>query len=264
MGAVLCRVCRAAQAWVLPLLYTTVVLSTSTDIQQFAEALTVREVPAKDVAVTPSPALFVRNLWMGPASSNASYGKEKTALSRTSQWPQGDLCRILQRCKSLRTLALIDLPQGAWSPLCVPKSVEALWLGPSHAKVEWSYLLCAPRLAHFVSVDTFLFDSEFESLLCRAAGIQQISRYLRCAETALHALGRVVDTPADSKLETIEVVCCAEERGGLSMFLEDEEDSMSYKVKRHMLTLTMKSALRDGRPDFLALVFEDWLASLKT
>ncbi|KAI0743117.1 hypothetical protein C8Q80DRAFT_1192832 [Daedaleopsis nitida] len=54
----------------------------------------------------------------------------------------------------MRALALVDLPPSLWSPFPLHACVEVLWLGPSHAKVDWRYLPCAPRL---------LFDSEFRA-----------------------------------------------------------------------------------------------------
>lgn len=258
VGAALCRVCRTAQAWVLPLLYETVVLSTAADIRRFAGSLTEREVSGH-VTAPSSPALYVRNLWIGPTSSGRD---SQPLLSETSDWPQADTYKILQQCKFLRTFALINIPPAFWTPSCVPKSVEALWLGPSHARIDWKYLLCAPRLRQFVSIDTFLFDTEFAALLREASCIKEIRQYLRNPDAALHALGRVIDTPVDTTLEQVEVVCCAEELGSLSMFVEDDQDGTSYDVANHRLVLTIKSMLRDSKPDLLALVFGDWLATI--
>ncbi|KAI9058729.1 hypothetical protein FKP32DRAFT_1218445 [Trametes sanguinea] len=255
-GAKLCGICRTVRSWLLPLIYDTVLLTSSKSIQRFAYAL--MEDPIEHVIVHPAPASIVRNLWIGPTSSV----KQNDLTYHPSSWPVTLIHQILARCKSLRSFALINLYQNDWFRLAsvLPPGLESLTLGPVHGKVDWRYLPCARSLRTFTSMDTYMLDLELQQIVV-SPNIRTVRRfYSRSGHVAL-AFDQLQCVEKATGLQTMEIVCCAETVEKAKTILEDT--AKWYKLDPERIVLVPKSHTRNSCFDPISVLFEDWSALTK-
>ena len=151
-AATLCNVCNTARNWMLPILYENITLTTPAEIERFA--LSLRGASPSSELHGPRTALrnaatYVSRLWIGATTTLSPPTMEpfKARLhpASASTWPIPAIRMILAVCTSLRAFALIHAPYDVYRALLlhIPATVEALALGPAHARVDWERLPCA-------------------------------------------------------------------------------------------------------------------------
>ena len=260
-GATLCRVCHAVRTWMLPVLYTRVTLTTSSEIARFAYALMSRDaiIPEDEPwppALTPSTASHVRALWLGPRASSPTANSDLAYDAST--WPITLAHQVLARLPALRALGVGQLGQRRWHRLAgvVPTRVRALFLGPVHGALDVMHLPCARALREVTSLDTFMVDAEICALV-RAEGVRKVRRvYSSPAHVAL-AFGQLecVDARAHD-LQELEIVCYAGTRDEASRVLAETAANFDYDRERVVLVPREHEGIADG----VAALYRDWLA----
>ncbi|KAI0651118.1 hypothetical protein C8Q79DRAFT_931542 [Trametes meyenii] len=255
-GAKLCRLCSAVRSWLLPILYSRVVLSSAGEVQRFAYAQ--MEDPDDAVVVEPAPATVVQTLWVGPTSSveqnDLSYG--------SSSWPITLIHQVLTRCPSIHSLALVNLYQGVWHRLSgvIPPGVQSLCVGPVHGKMDWRYLPCALALREFITMDTYMMDEEIQQIVLSPA-IRRIRRVYSHGERVGLAFDQLECVQKATALEKLEIVCCAETEEQAAAVLEEMAEAYVFEPER--VALIPKSHMRGGRYNPIGVLFEDWLVATR-
>ena len=251
----LCRVCHTARAWSLPILYETIVLTSSSKIERFAYSH--METPF-DIVVDQLPILHVRKMWFGPTSNF-----EENDLDYSSrEWPITLMHQILTRCTFLCSLAFINVGQAQLYRLTsvIPKSVSALALGPVHGEVDYRHLPCGPNLRTFTSMDTFMLDNEVcELVLSRTIRtIRRIYTYPNEHRVAL-AFDQLECVSRATVLERLEIVCYGATEEVAKECLESVATQREYDRKR--VVLVSKASINGkGVEDAVATLFADWIA----
>ncbi|EIW56429.1 uncharacterized protein TRAVEDRAFT_38405 [Trametes versicolor FP-101664 SS1] len=251
-GAKLCLVCRTVQYWLLPILYHTVVLSSSAVIERFAASITgTRPSASSAPLIELKPSALVRKLWIGPTSSI-----DQAYLSYNSPaWPVPRICAILALCQSLHALAIMNVHQKSWPRLAldIPRGVRALWIGLVHGKADWRYLPCAASAREFLTMDTYMTEDELRQIV-RSQSIRRVRRFFSKPQ-----LGCVEDARG---LEKLEVVCCSSSKEEAATALEEALQTYRYEPTPHV-ALIPRSHMYKGRCDPLALLHDDWLSATR-
>lgn len=251
--------CRTAQYWLLPILYHTVVLSSSAAIERFATSITGTRLSASSAPLIElKPSALVRKLWIGPTSSI-----EQADLSYNSPaWPIPRICTILALCQSLHALAIMNVHQKSWPRLSldIPRGVRALWIGPVHGKADWRYLPCAASAREFLTMDTYMTEDELRQIV-RAPSIRRVRRFFSkpVGLGALQQLGCVEDAQG---LEKLEIVCCSSSKEEAAAALEEALQTYRYEPTPRV-ALIPRSHMYKGRCDPLALLHDDWLGTTR-
>ncbi|RDX45243.1 hypothetical protein OH76DRAFT_1408198 [Lentinus brumalis] len=251
----ICRVCHTARAWALPVLYETIVLTSSSKIERFAHSL--METPF-DIVVDQVPIHLVRKIWFGPTSSF-----EENDLDYSSrEWPITVMHQILTRCTALCSLALINVGQAQLYRLTsvIPNAVSSLTLGPVHGEVDYRHLPCAPNLHTITSMDTFMLDNEIRDLVLSST-IRTIRRiYSTPAERRVAlAFDQLECLYRASVLERLEIVCYGDTREAAAQILESVATDRDYDHTRVVL-VPKASLTTDGKDNTFATLFVDWQA----
>lgn len=165
----LSRTCKAIHAWVTPVLYSTVVLTTKAEFFAFERALYSAEVSFDTQRGSPSGLEFplgtyVQNLWLGQTRSK--HGQHRvTATTGDVVMLGGDsgqgrdiwdlTMSIISMCPSIRNLALVNFPPAVLQLLLLrlPTSLESLSirLGGRHAQLD------VPDLSRLTSLRSLTF-----------------------------------------------------------------------------------------------------------
>ncbi|KZT23687.1 hypothetical protein NEOLEDRAFT_528172 [Neolentinus lepideus HHB14362 ss-1] len=162
----LALVSKAVHSWIIPLLYTTVLLRTTRQIERFFETL--RDEDAISTRLGEQSRLLgnsVRRLWIGPTVDNGIVNHHASFTywsSSMTHWPITMVHQILMHCTSLQSLAVIELDQNKWRMLesAVPASLKSLWLGPVHGPLIIKNFLRGPHVSRYTSIDTYMRDDE--------------------------------------------------------------------------------------------------------
>jgi len=257
-AAKLCLVCRTSRMWMLPILYTTVVVTTSSEIVSFASAVMSSSFSVESGDMQgPSLASLVRHLWIGPRSSTA----QNDLVYGSSAWPVTFIHQILHFCTSLRALALINLEPTYWLRLesKVPPSLEHLSLGPIHGPVTIESMQCSANLKTITSYDTYLPDWEVKDLV--------VSR-------TLHGFRRFFSTSSSDKIEfafdqlpclreasslrQMQIICCDADAEVAACNLKQIASEYRDVCQDERVMLISRSSNWDGVPDALRSLYEDW------
>ncbi len=239
----------------MPILYDTVVLSSSATIERFATSINGARSSTSGASLTElKPSAFVRKLWIGPTSSI-----DQADLSYSSPaWPILRICAILALCQSLHTLAIMNVHQKSWPRLMldIPRGVRALWIGPVHGKADWRYLPCAPSAREFLTMDTYMTEDELRQIV-RSPSIRRVRRFFS-RPVGLGALQQLGCVDGAQELEKLEVVCCSSSKEEAAIALEEACQTYRYEPTPHV-ALVPRSYMYKGRCDPLALLHDDWL-----
>ena len=263
VGTTLCAVCRTARQWMLPVLYSNVVLSTPALAERFAVGL---EEPGSEMnpdlrdsrertapsGLWPCPTSEVRHLWIGPTACPGAYAK---SVWRRTTWPVRAIRAILMRCTDLRALAIVAVPHGVGVALFpfVPVSVEALFLGPAHPRVEWKRV---PRLRSLTSASTFMLTSELEGI-AQAPDATLVRRVFTSSTEAVISLEQMA-------------ACVRVERGSevhvLVPLSREEDQGVLEKIAAECTIGSCKLEFlnaQEGIPlDVVALMYAEWIADV--
>lgn len=156
--ALLLQLCRTVNQWLEPVLYRTVVLSTSAKICSFYTAHHVDFRTSESKFPT-----FIRTLWFGPTPGPLR--KDLNYGSRS--WPIPMLQGILTMCTDLRSLTVYNLDQNQLPNISrfISPSVQSLTLGPVHGAIILENFHQDLRLKEFTSGMTYMRDSEVQVVI---------------------------------------------------------------------------------------------------
>ncbi|KII87899.1 hypothetical protein PLICRDRAFT_42417 [Plicaturopsis crispa FD-325 SS-3] len=202
----LCLVCRTAQSWLYPTLYTSVTLSNVGLILNFFNAV---GNPEGHPRPCPSPAALVQRLWIG----HTWYAGQGSLCYSALGWPITIIHQILVMCSNLRALTIINLDQNDWRRLedILPPSLESLQLGPIHGPLILKNLSRGIRLRSLTSANTYLRDEEVRDIV-----LSSDMRKFRRIHTTTIGIGYCFDqlpcvTQADALEEMQILFCCSDE-----------------------------------------------------
>ncbi|KAH9940319.1 hypothetical protein B0H21DRAFT_579311 [Amylocystis lapponica] len=253
-AAELCLVCQESRRWMLPLLYTTVTLTSASSIVTFAYCLMESTARLTNSADSRPPASYVRHLWLGPTSSNAEHDLSYTS----SAWPITLIHQILAHTRALRALALINLPQTALYRLegVIPATVEALTLGPIHGSLHggWHALRGVRSLT---SMDTFLADWDVAALVA----LPRLRVFTRLFSRPAHIAFAFDQLPCVRRaraLQHMRIVCCDEtaERAGRVLEELAREHEMCADPRVELVPLSNRV---DGVTDGIGVLHRGWI-----
>lgn len=262
VSAKLCLVCRTTHSWMLPALYSTVVLTSSSEIVCFSNSLSrssSRCLPETGTSGI-TPASHVRHLWLGPTSSSA----EHDLSYASSAWPVTLIYRILAHCRELRALALINFAQHLVYRIeaMISPTVEMVHLGPVHGHLDFRKLACAARLRTISSLDTYLSDWDVQDLVL-APHIRRIRRFYTgsIGQRIGFAFEQLPCVKKSTSLEEMQIIVCGETTEGarqeLAMMAEEFMDNADARVE-----LIAMARRPDGQMDGIGAFHDDWLAEL--
>jgi len=250
-AASLCLICKTAHGWIHPVLYRTVVLSSSRQIIAFERTLRLSH---------PSFTTAVQHLWLGPSSSHV----ERDLSYASTAWPVTLLHQILAQCTSLQSLAIVNFAQHLMYRIVgvIPASVTSIHAGPVHGHLDVRPLRCAANLRSVTSMDTYLSDWEVQEL-ASAPFLKNLRRFYSARTAIEYAFDQLAAVRGAPGLETMEVLCCTgadiegtlEALKGLAKGREGSDDERVVITAR---TGRSRDELTDGTRAF----YDDWVDSL--
>lgn len=186
----LCLVCRLSHAWMTPILYNSVVLSSTGWITRFF--ITLKSAESR-------VAHLVHAIWIGPSTMDESLSGTLTYGYGHANMIEG----ILKSCTSLRTFVLINFNHDQWPKIesAIPNTLENLVVGPIHGSLDMRTLARAPGLRTLTSLNTYLRDDEVRDVvLC-----PNLRHFRRVVSSHSWPFGFAMDQlPIVSKSETLE------------------------------------------------------------
>ncbi|KAH9919832.1 uncharacterized protein B0H18DRAFT_1026396 [Fomitopsis serialis] len=251
-AASLCLVCKTAHEWLKPVLYRTVVLSSSRQIIAFERTLLLSH---------PSIATTVRHLWLGPSSSHV----ERDLSYASTAWPVTLLHQILARCTSLQSLAIVNFAQHLMYRIAgvIPASVMSIHAGPVHGHLDVRHLRCAANLRSVTSMDTYLSDWEVQEL-AGAPFLKSLRRFYSARTAIEYAFDQLAAVRGAPGLETMEVLCCtgAADIGGTLETLKGIAKGREGSDDERVVITARTGRGRDGLADGTRAFYDDWVDSL--
>ncbi|OBZ67462.1 hypothetical protein A0H81_12647 [Grifola frondosa] len=237
----------------MPILYSTVVLPSASDIIAFANSLASRWMQPDDILLEPAPASLVRHLWIGPISCR----QENDLFYASDAWPFTLVHRILNMCTALRSLSIINLYAQLWYQLegQVPRTVQALCLGPIHGRIDISELRCRDVLRSITSFDTYMADWEVHDIVTSPT-IRRFCRFYSEPRKVQLAFEQLPCVSKATTLERIQIVCCDEDVRDAAQVLAHFADSHWCDDRR--IVLTSKSGFFGLHRDGIGALYEDW------
>ncbi|KAH9933735.1 uncharacterized protein B0H18DRAFT_600324 [Fomitopsis serialis] len=215
MAAALSQTCKTVYAWIIPILYSTVVLTTPTQAASFQRAVLTSfnsdsEGHTTATRLTERPLhTYVHHLWVGRNRRSRANrtgtrpqlggtGRERvgqTIIGRSRLW--NATLGIVELCPSLRTLAMIGYPATIIGVIVphLPVTLESLSIRVrNHATLDLPDISHLTALRDIVFVHTELTDKTV-CLLLRSPSVQSITHLYNCSRPMPPDLG----FPPDSK-----------------------------------------------------------------
>ncbi|KDQ58453.1 hypothetical protein JAAARDRAFT_128814, partial [Jaapia argillacea MUCL 33604] len=261
-------VCKEVRLWILPVLYTTVVLTSSNAIIRFFRGL------MQDAGPNPtSPILapLVRHLWMGPIGRSPTPGFPKAFEVNDGYWSSADLQlystswpitmmhQILSSCTSLRSLAILNLGQNNWSHLegVIPTTLESLWLGPIHGPLILKNFRHHPRLRTITSIDTYMRDDEVKDIVLSPHCRVFRRAYIRSPQAVEYAFQQLPCVAQSSTLEEmrIELHGIAGDDAWEARLKQLEEKYLPFCLDKRVKIVVRPEAQTQG---IFRTIFRDW------
>ncbi|OCH85029.1 hypothetical protein OBBRIDRAFT_839282 [Obba rivulosa] len=246
----------------LPTLYTTVSITTSSSIRSFSSALTTSWFAVQGGKIRgPSLASLVRHIWIDPTSST----EQSDLVERNSRaWPVKILPQIFYFCSSLRALALMHLDgeRSVWLESRVPASVEHFFLGPSHIhSFRLNGLATCKR--DLRSITIYGKSRWMTAVPLDASAFHRFRQFvnpgIECRSNHMRTVfGYLRHWREMSSLHEIQIICCVEDveaaAADLRCFAEDyQEDYQDQRVR-----LISQPSKWGGELDTLRSYYEDW------
>ncbi|KAI0918682.1 hypothetical protein AcW1_009491 [Taiwanofungus camphoratus] len=238
----------------LPILYTTVALTSSQQISAFASSLLCSFGRSKNDFLEPALGSYVRHLWFGPTSVTAQHD----LLYASVAWPVKSMHQILSHCTSLRALAVVNFSFHRLVGI-ISTSIESVYLGSIHGHLDLASMRCCTRLRSITSMDTYLMNREvqevvtspyvrrFRRLHIYPARIAVTFEQLMCVKSAI-------------SLEQMQIVCCGETLEGAAQILECYAEKFKEICEDPRVVLVPKSNRSDGHLDEIQALYDDWEA----
>ncbi|KAH9933729.1 uncharacterized protein B0H18DRAFT_981776 [Fomitopsis serialis] len=193
LAAALSQTCKTVHTWIIPILYSTVVLTKSTQAALFKRTLLTSfnsESDGQLTAAGPNELLlhtYVRHLWVGRKRHPSQLGETKrerigqTVIGRSRLWDA--TLEIVKLCPSLRTLAMIGYPAMIikWIVPHLPVTLQSLSIC-----VRDNVILDLPDISHLTALrDITSVHTELSGktvcLLLRSPSVQSITRLYNCS-----------------------------------------------------------------------------------
>jgi hypothetical protein len=258
MALSLSLVCSTSRAWIIPILYETVTLTTAEKIATFYAALyrAAFDRRAGNYALAP----HVRHLWIGTADLRApgdlTYG--------SASWPQTLIHQILRFCTGLCSLAILHLDQTAWHRLegAIPPSLVSLTIGPVHGALVLDNLTRHPRVRRVTSVDTTMHDAEVRDIVVHP-DVRCFTRFYATGYW-IYALEQLPCVSESATLEQMRIVICDLQRGAadskadarFEAFLDDTRHRYSEFLQDQRIAVLGRH-VQDA--NWIQALHEDWL-----
>ncbi|EPS95651.1 hypothetical protein FOMPIDRAFT_1168386 [Fomitopsis schrenkii] len=200
----------------IPVLFRTVALTTSRQINAFKRALLAPPRPASkdtDAPASPEPCgSYVRHLWFGPNDRSPTNILQSPQLNN---WPVGSIRAILPLCTALRSLAISNFPEEIWCRISeqIPPSVEALHLGSVRAYMQWDWtaMPCFARLRTVTSMELDgVWAPRMYKTLATAPNMRVLRRFFPPTLRNTHrtSLQRAAVVPHADGLDRVEIIGC--------------------------------------------------------
>ncbi|KZT03754.1 uncharacterized protein LAESUDRAFT_728779 [Laetiporus sulphureus 93-53] len=257
-AAKLSLVCQSAHFWMLPALYSTVTLTSSDQIVPFARSLRASTIQVEEGSAERSLGSYVHHLWFGPVSSAA----EHDLFYASTAWPVTLLHQILSLSQNLRALAFVNVAQHLLFRFeeVIPSTVESIYLGPVHGRLDISKLRCYRNLRHLTSMDTYMNDWEIQEIVT-SPHLRVFRRFFSTSAKIAFAFDQLPVMKRVKTLERLEIINCDETAGSAAQTL-GLCAAAYYEFADARILLTGKSNIRKGRMDIMATLYDDWTQSL--
>jgi len=255
----LCLVCKSARNWTLPALYTTVVLTSSSQILGFAWSVMSSAVQYGSITGEQDLGSYVRHIWFGPTSATAEHDLSYASTA----WPVTLIHQILSHCTGLRALAVINFAQHLIYRLegVIPATVESIHLGPVHGHLDVPKLRCA-HLRSITSMDTYLSDWEVQELVM-SPHIRCFRRFYSNPARISFAFDQLPCLAKATTIESMQILCCDDTAENAERAMADlakqYKDNADERVELIALSVRQNGS---GRSDGILVLYEDWLVGL--
>ncbi|CCL99578.1 uncharacterized protein FIBRA_01596 [Fibroporia radiculosa] len=238
----------------LPVLYTTVALTSSNQILAFSYSLQ----HSVDLEIGETLGSYVRYLWVGPISSIS----EHDLSYASSAWPVTIIHQILRRCPSLRALAIVNLAQHLLYRLegIIPASVQSIHLGPVHGHLDLPKLRCEKQLQTITSMDTYLSDWEVHQIVT-APHVKCFRRFYSNPARISFAFDQLPCVKEAKSLERLEILCCADTVEVATLALREHASEYSGRADER-IWLVATSSCFSTRADGIRALYHDWINEL--
>ncbi|KAI0918730.1 hypothetical protein AcV5_002641 [Taiwanofungus camphoratus] len=240
----------------LPLLYTTITLTSSTQIVNLASSLMSYENHESELPGSPL-ASYVRHIWFGPTSD----ADQHDLLYASSAWPMTLLHQILSLCRSLRALAMVNLSQNLLYRLIgiIPDTVECVYLGPVHGFLD--PIRTRVNMRSISSLDTYLSDWKVQQVVTSPA-IRCFRRLFSRPEKVSLAFDQLPCVKNATSLEQMQIVCCDETVEDAAQVLGCLAEEYKEFCEDQRVLLVPRSNHWNGRVDGIHVLYDDWKTHL--
>lgn len=289
--------CKTIYSWILPVLYSSVVLTTPHQVIAFRCTVLCgrsEDTPRLAPVVNRTYVSYVQNLWLGPTSSTCCliHPDEETNVAEDTQLedPQAmtvwaSVIKFVDHCTSLHTLAIIDCPGSVVQILLslLPSTLDSLYIFLQDNPATYQLEIYPVIIAHIASIRriifvhtsltdmTMLLLSRIISItrICALAPRRSSTRFpgwIHARNVADHLFHLARSKPDPNILPTtfIYVENCDLRSDDSAIYHLDVicPFSVAWLNKRGMTLSVVDGRDESGRLDSVETVFTIWLATL--
>ncbi|KAJ2916541.1 hypothetical protein MD484_g3849, partial [Candolleomyces efflorescens] len=193
---------QAAHQWLLPLVYHSLLFTSSHKLVKFHAAHDVPEERMRERLK------LVRNLWIGAVSSNPKRRLDGD-LTYPRPLPVTVITRLVLMCESLERLTLLNVDQNDWGEVeaAIPANLRSLSMGPIHGPFR---IAKGSQLQQFTSINSFMRDDEVRGLVMHQTmnSFRRLSEAIDSDTLAKYAAEQVECVSDSATLKEYNIAIC--------------------------------------------------------